>query len=365
MRIFRLTLGDRVTMLQRYISFLCRYFRFFLMPLIPLYLAIFYIKKMLSHPQASGMPVICIGNITVGGTGKTPAVMQIVKLLEEEEYKPAIVSRGYRGSRSKVGAIVCDGAKILLNPEESGDESYLMALRLKNIPIAIGHNRLSVVLRLMRGYDIDVIIMDDGIQNNSIYKEISIITIDATNPFGNGLILPAGDLREPKSALKRADLILITKSDLISEIRLKELEKRIKRISAGCMIFKSKYKISEIYRIDDNDFRYPVSAISDKRVLLITAIGNPEAFLKTVIKYKPDVVRLLPFPDHYNYTERDCDRFVKESNYYDYVLVTEKDYVKMKKYHLNPKFFVLPISVAFEYEPLFRKHLLHRLSEMK
>jgi len=350
----------------RTIFFIFKYIRLILIPLSPLYLIIFYFKRHIQNGKKKfNIPIICIGNITTGGTGKTPTVIYIAKLLREKGYKPGIISRGYGGTKSKKGGIVTDGANILLTPEESGDEPYLMAKKSLNLPIAIGKNRIISINNLIQKHNVDIIIMDDGFQNNTIYKDISIITIDAINPFGNGLILPAGDLREPKSSLKRSHLLLISKSNLIPATDLIVLSKRIQKIIGHNFIFNSIYKITYIYQINNSKKTYPVTMLEGKKILLITAIGNPKGLIKTVKKLNPDNISCLFYPDHYNFIQKNIEKFIKKSKYFDYVILTEKDYVKVKKFSFTNKFYILNMSLNIENEEYFELHLAKIINRCK
>ena len=174
-------------------------------------------KKILPIHRVDGVEIICIGNITVGGTGKTPAVQYFVKKLQKEGRKVAVVSRGYRGKRKCDPCLVSDGEKILCTPRESGDEPYIHALNL-DVPIIVSSNRYKACLFAKKNFDIDTIVLDDGFQHRKLYRDRNIVLIDATNPFGMWKLLPAGTLREDfMKAGKRATEFIITKSDLVSE----------------------------------------------------------------------------------------------------------------------------------------------------
>ncbi len=335
-----------------------KYIRWILIPFVPLYQLVFYIIKLKSRPKKLEIPVICVGNITTGGTGKTPAVILLAELLKDEGCCPGIVSRGYKGSKSKEGALVSDGQRIMLTPEEAGDEPYLMAMRLQDIPIAIGKDRLKAIRHLREQFDINIIIMDDGFQNFSFYKDFSIITIDATRPFGNGFILPAGDLREPESGLKRANLLLVNKSDLVSNEKLLDLRVKIQRKAPHLAALDCAYLSDSIYSVDDMAHVEPVSVLTGRRILLITAIGNPDAFCETVKRFKPLEIKLLSYPDHYWFDYKDVQTFLNESEDYDYVLMTEKDYVRLKKYSISSKFYFLKITMNVGNEDFLKQHLV-------
>ena len=158
--------------------------------------------------------VISVGNIVVGGTGKTPAVIAIAKHLQREGMRVAILLRGYkRRVREKV-TIVSDGEKVCTSPIESGDEAYMMAKHLRNVPIIVGKCRYSAGQVALERFKVDVLLLDDGFQHRQLERDVDILTIPTTHPFGSPeKLLPAGTLREPLTALRRADLILLTHAD--------------------------------------------------------------------------------------------------------------------------------------------------------
>ena len=154
-------------------------------------------------------PVISVGNLTVGGTGKTPMVIYLAEKIQKMGFKPAILSRGYR-RKGKGTTIVSDGRKPPLDYTESGDEPALMAQRLPKIPIVVDEIRFRGGTHLVRKFDPDVVILDDGFQHRWLHRDLDIVLMDAASPFSDGKMLPAGRLREPPKNLKRADLVAIT-----------------------------------------------------------------------------------------------------------------------------------------------------------
>jgi tetraacyldisaccharide 4'-kinase len=203
--------------------------------------------------------------------------------------------------------------------------------------------------------------MDDGFQNFSIQKDISVVVIDAHKPFGNGLVLPAGDLRESRKSLNRCDIILLNKSDLIPELELISLRKQINRIAPAVSIFNSFYSIDSIRRINDINCAEKIDIIAGKKVLLISAIGNPQAFLKMVENYNPALKKIIVFPDHYWFTKSDIQRFHSYSENYDYVIITEKDYVKFSEFIFNNKFYFMKIEMNVNNKEIFLNHFFNLL----
>ena len=339
------------------------YARYIFIPFIPIYIIGYYSKRLFSKPKRFNIPIACIGNITTGGTGKTPLVLYLAKRLREDGFMPGIISRGYGGSKSEEGALVTDGEKVLISADESGDEPYLMAMNSNGIPIAIGKNKRKSIHKLIYENNSNVIVMDDGFQNNSVYKDISIVLIDATNPFGNGLLLPAGDLRETKVSLKRSAIVIINKSDLISKSDLSQLIKKIERLAVHKNVFISRYRYNFFYNINNSTIKKPISDISDKRVLLVAGIANPLSLLKGIRRYNPCDVMICSFPDHYRYRSHDITKINKVSQHYDYIITTQKDYVKINKFRLSDKFYYLPVSIEIENENLLYQSIISSLKK--
>ncbi|MBN2041304.1 MAG: tetraacyldisaccharide 4'-kinase [Spirochaetes bacterium] len=347
-----------------YLYNIYKHFRLILLPFVPLYFIVFYIKRFISKPEKITIPVICIGNITTGGTGKTPTVIKVARLLQENGYSPGIISRGYRGSKSDKGAIVSDGSNVLLSHAEAGDEPFMIANELQNIPVVIGRKRRISIKRLISNFKVDTIIMDDGFQNNSIIKDISIINFDSTNPFGNSLLLPAGDLREPAFSLRRADFIIINKSDLITSKDYISLNFRLNRYSRHKQVYKARYKNEFLYRMNDTKKELPADFISGKNTLIISSIANPDSLKGSIHKLNPADIKLIPYPDHYSFSRNDIERIINESEKYDIAVITEKDFVKMSGYSFPDRFYVLKISLFIEDNDIFVDNLIERLQHI-
>jgi tetraacyldisaccharide 4'-kinase len=161
--------------------------------------------------------VICVGNITSGGTGKTPAVQLLARRMQRQGLKVVIISRGYKGSLRGKLAVVADEEQVLRQPKEVGDEPYLLARHLPGIPIVVAKKRWRAGIYACARFDPQVIILDDGYQHQKLARQVNIMVIDATNPFGNYRLIPRGILREPLPALARAQVFLLTKTDLAQD----------------------------------------------------------------------------------------------------------------------------------------------------
>ena len=160
-----------------------------------------------------GCPVVSVGNLTVGGTGKTPMVILLAGMLRDRGMRPAVLSRGYGGKSTSDVLVVSDGSQILAGPEEAGDEPVLIARRLKGIPVLAGAKRALTGRYARENFGVDVMVLDDGFQHRWIHRDLDIVLLDSRQPLGNGLLLPRGPLREPPSALERAGVVVFTRSE--------------------------------------------------------------------------------------------------------------------------------------------------------
>lgn len=309
--------------------------------------------------------IISIGNITTGGTGKTPAVIYFSKLLAKENYQVAVLSRGYRGSKSKDGGIVSDGKELLLTAKESGDEPYLIALNLPNIPVAIGKDRFSMGEILKEKLHRNLFILDDGFQHYALQRDVDIVLIDAVNPFGNGSMLPHGILREPKLALQRSDIVIITKSNLIAKQELDNLERQLHEITSHQTIFKATHKPSELVKLPTQKENYlsgkkeKLDFLRNKEVWALAGIGSHRSFEKTLENLGVVAVHSISFRDHHDYSEKDIANILKRVSERDILITTEKDWIRLQKYqqqfsHLKNFYFL-----KIEFSILNDEILLH------
>jgi tetraacyldisaccharide 4'-kinase len=279
--------------------------------------------------------VISIGNIVAGGTGKTPAVIALAQLLQHTKKRVAVISRGYRSTLRGKFAIVSDGEKILLSPEEAGDEAYLLARSLKGIPILIGKERFEAGLEAIKRWKVDVILLDDGFQYWKLAKDLDIVTVDATQPFGTGRMLPSGTLREPKSALRYADIILLTRVDQTSN--LNSVYAQIRKYATRQPIIESVHVPYSLRRIGSTEI-LGLDILEGKNVLAVCGIGNPDSFVNTLRSLKTAKITLLDFPDHHEYTLTDIKLILRkaEADGVNFIITTEKDEQKLLAFDTFP-----------------------------
>jgi len=296
---------------------------FWLWPLWLLYSLIVQFRRTLfktgiiKSPK-SPLPVVVVGNITVGGTGKTPFVLFLVQKLKAQGFKPAIVSRGYGATQSGPDFPRLIDAETPI--EQSGDEPKLMALR-SACPVVISPKRCDAVAYVAKHTDADIVISDDGLQHYAMAREVEIVIVDAKRQFGNGWQLPVGPLREPISRLDSVDLVVQNYGfQHTGEYQLR----------AGHI-----YNLAQPGQLLEDQQR--------AKVHLVSGIGNPSRFVDTVLGLNLEIASQTWFPDHHPFSPEDFGRFEGLDD--AIVLMTEKDAVKCAEF-AKPNWFVLPISAV-------------------
>ncbi len=249
--------------------------------------------------------VISVGNIVVGGTGKTPAVMALAERFQKQGYKPAVVSRGY-GRNIEKPLLVSDCQEVKTGPEEAGDEAFMLASRLEKIPVVACNSKTRAARWTAENLSADVILVDDGFQHRALARDYDLVLLDATAPFGHGHLLPRGLLRERVSSLKRADGILITRSDQVKNKRQEHIKSRIKRYRPEIPVCFGRYKVERL--IDAAGSSFSLKLLEDSSVIAFSGIGNHEAFLQTLQELGSNIFEEVAFSDHHDYTRGDFVR---------------------------------------------------------
>ena len=295
-----------------------------------------YNHNILYSKEINGVEVICIGNITVGGTGKTPAVEFFVRKFLIEDKKVVMISRGYKGKRKRDTLVVSDGVEIFATVDEAGDEAFMTANKLK-IPVIVSKNRYKGALLAAEQFSPDIILLDDGFQHRSLKRNKDIVLIDSTNPFGGGKCLPKGRLREPISGLNRAHEIIVTKTNFIGKSELERILSKLKLYHKK--IFLSEYVGVELY--SNNGNKYSTEIIRGNRILIFSGIANPENFEKSIAKFNPEKIKTLSYKDHYRYSYKDIEKIINLYTEldFDYIITTEKDFVKLENIVKNNSYF--------------------------
>lgn len=284
-------------------------------------------------------PVISIGNITAGGTGKTPMALYTAGLIRQMGYRPAVVSRGYRGQAEKSGAVVSDGFHLFADCRTAGDEPFMMACRLKGVPVLVGRNRFQSAMRAVVDFESDVIILDDGFQHRRLHRDLDLVLMDAANPLGNGFLIPRGPLREPVSGLWRAHGIVFTRSKNTG----KTLPKLTRGVGGNTAVFHTDHipyiagfheaaggwNSGSQVKEDETDLDFLGSA----RVFVFSGIARNIEFYKMVKEHAGAIAGIAQYPDHYCYSVDDLEEIEKKaiSQSADVLVTSEKDYVKIAR----------------------------------
>ncbi|MDQ7838414.1 MAG: tetraacyldisaccharide 4'-kinase [Thermodesulfobacteriota bacterium] len=339
--------------------------------------------------------VISIGNLTLGGTGKTPLTIWLARYLKDKGQKVAIVSRGYKAKNKGSVSIVADGQRTLLGPDEAGDEPFMMASSLPGVPLLIGKKRFPVGMRAIEDFSPDVVLFDDGYQHLGLARDLNLLLLRTVKPFGNGRVFPAGTLREPLSALKRADAFILTYAEEDSGSVMEEQRLFLQKRFPDKPVFVSYCKPISFYLLNEthishgdtpvcvqrtgrkdnennppsppfskggNTFSPPLgkdgnhpsipplekgdtggfsdekashnlSELKGKKALAFCGIAHPESFRNMLIRLGIDLVDFIAYRDHYDYHRGDLEKIEERAagKGAEFIITTEKDAVKIEK----------------------------------
>ncbi|GAB6137337.1 tetraacyldisaccharide 4'-kinase [Halanaerobaculum tunisiense] len=279
----------------------------------------------LKNREELSTPVISVGNITVGGTGKTPVVKMLANELTQEDYQTVVLNRGYKGSLEEEAGLVSTRKEVLLSAQEAGDEAYMLASSLPEVPVVVGSQRSKSGKLAQQKFQPDFIILDDGFQHWQLEREYDLVVVDATNPFANGHLLPRGLLRELPSSLQRADALLITKADQISSQELEELKAKLRELNQSAVLLTSKHQATYLRSLAQQQPRE--IDLAGEKVLAVSGIGNPQSFAQTLSDLGAEVVKELRFADHHSYTKEEIMEIfsVASEEGIERIITTEKD----------------------------------------
>ncbi|MDD2850474.1 MAG: tetraacyldisaccharide 4'-kinase [Desulfuromonadaceae bacterium] len=266
-------------------------------------------------------PVVSVGNLTVGGTGKTPVTAFIARYLLAQGLKVAVLSRGYGGALEGQTLIVSDGSTIMMSARECGDEPYLLATTVPGLIVVIGTDRYAAGLMALQQLEPDVFILDDGFQHQRLHRDLNILLLDFSHPFGSGLTIPAGLLREPSAAVRRADLVIFTRSPEGATIS---------GTAQGTPACVSSHTIIDFLPLDEGA-PVPLSRCLGHNMLAFAGIADPDSFFEGLRAKGLNLVHTINFPDHVTYTQEQYEqisRAMREKGA-EFLVTTEKDGVKL------------------------------------
>ena len=293
-------------------------------------------------------PVISVGNITLGGVGKTPLIEYVAKILKEEGFNPVILTRGYMGQKG-----------------QESDEAQMLKKNLENVPVLIGSNRFKNAQEFLSNNSADVFLLDDGFQHWTLFRDMDIVALDATNPWGNKHLIPRGILREPLSALSRANIFILTKTDL-ARSNVVIVRDRLRLLGQNKLIVETIHE-PKCLRDLKSQRKMDLSTISSKRVCMLSSIGDPQSFENMLTQLGASVQENFSFMDHHVYTQEQIEQLVKycEGHHIPFVVTTQKDAVKLDAF-LNLfsdkiKVLVLEINIVIVYG---KEQLLERIHQL-
>ena len=315
------------------------------------------------RPKRLPAKVISVGNLTVGGTGKTPMVLRLATWLRQRGLQVAVLTRGY-GRRERMPLVINGQGEVeKYLPELMGDEPILLARRLPDVTIGIGADRFSLAQRIMEmeaPHPPEVFLLDDGFQHLQLARDLDLVLIDATHPLGATAVLPAGPLREPVRALARADVIVLTRTGDGPQAKLLDT---VRRYNPRAPVFQASTKLVGVF---DAATHRPANlfVLKQQPVLGFCGVGNPDAFWEDLRRWGFELVGTVAFPDHHSYGIEDFRRIIRRADRAGarVLLTTEKDLVNLTVVPPStPPCFYCRIELALDDEPAFFAALAERL----
>jgi len=266
--------------------------------------------------------VISVGNITLGGTGKTPLVEYIAGYLKQQGHKVAIVTRGYKRKTTQ---------HTIRNTqyENMGDEPYMLMKNLKNVPVIVDADRKRGIKKAVCDYNADTVVLDDGFQQWKIKKDLEVVAIDAVNPFGNRQMIPRGPLRQPLSSLKKADVFILTKTNIKPDVS--GIENFLRHVNPRAEIIKSIHKPEGFYKFGQEMDFLNMETFRGLNVALVSGIAQPESFENLVGSLGLRIGARFRFSDHHDYSKADWEKIVNDSKNKNInaIITTQKDAVRL------------------------------------
>jgi tetraacyldisaccharide 4'-kinase len=277
------------------------------------------------------LPVLSIGNLVVGGTGKTPMTQWLCRCLQSDGMRVAVLSRGHGGTGDGVRVVSTGETEIFATAAEAGDEPILLAKTLSGIPLLTGKDRRLSGREALRRFALDALVLDDGFQYWQLARDLDVVLLDARRPFDNGYPLPRGLLREPKRHLARAGIVVVTRSEDLTALARVALKTQITALVPSAPVFFARHQASGLVAAEDlAALPLPVSWLSGKRIVALSGIAQPASFVSSLRHAGADIAEHLVYPDHTVYTEADARRATQAVRVTgaEALLMTEKDAVK-------------------------------------
>ena len=310
------------------------------------------------------VPVVSVGNLTLGGTGKTPIVQYISRLLQDQGWHPAVISRGYGGKSKEKINIVSTGEKPLLDASYIGDEPRLLAESLKGVPVLTGAARKFPAARAVE-MGADVLVLDDGFQHMALGRHLDLVLFNADSLTGNSRVFPGGDLREPVKALSRSHAFILTGTCGRNRERARQFAELLSGRFPNRPVFFAGYNPTGVYtgRVNGKSEKVETGSLRAFSFLAFSGIARPEGFEQTLQELNVHVVHFHPLPDHFGYRVQDLLDLeqIAEQKGADALITTEKDMVKLKGVETERPLYAVQMEASLDDD--FQNFLLARLAE--
>lgn len=298
--------------------------------------AVLYRCNLLSSYRAP-VAVISVGNLAVGGTGKTPVTDYLVKLLLARQLRVAVVSRGYGGGGVAAPGLVCAGDGPLVGAGAAGDEPYLLARRNPRALVFVNPRRREAVAAAVADHGAEVVLLDDGFQHLAVARDLDIVLLDAARPLSNGRVLPAGRLREPVSALQRADLLLLTR----------HAGGALPQLPVDRPVLACRHRLGTTLRALDGR-ELSLTNLAGRRGVAFAGIAHPQGFFDALTAAGLNLVECLALADHVHYDQALLERLERSAEKVEFLLTTEKDAVKLEGVEFGVPCYQVPLEVIFD-----------------
>lgn len=303
-------------------------------------LRLWLFKHRILRARTLGCQVISVGNVTVGGTGKTPIVETFARSLQQKGRKVAILSRGYKSRKTplwekilnkkeRLPRVVSDGEKLLLNSELAGDEPYMLASNLPDVAVVVDKDRVKAGKYAIRRLGCDTLVLDDGFQYLKLQNRLDIVLVDYTNPFGYGNVLPRGLLREPARNIKRAGFIFITKCPPEGAPELKET---LRSLNPHAEISECRHTSKYLQNVYTRE-QFPLEALAGRKVSAVSGIAVPDSFENGLRRLGAEIVHSAQYADHHRYSQQEIIETINRAAEAgaEMILTTEKDAVRFPR----------------------------------
>ncbi len=294
------------------------------------------------------VPIISVGNVTFGGTGKTPMIIYLTNKMVELGLTPAVLTRGYKGDLEHASGIIYGGQRFRSNPKQFGDEPLLISRKMSKGAVIVGKKRADNLRKFFHEISPDVVFLDDGFQHIQLYRSFNIVLFDAGLPLERYKTAPLGYLREGLTSLKDADAIVLSRADQVSTEQMDELSKLLSKFHRkGIPTAKFGYRPDGLFDSFDK-LKIEMSDLKGKEVIALTAIASPDSFYQLLEDHGATIVDRIVYPDHYLFTQMDMNEILHKSTQKNAIIVTsEKDMVKVRRVIQDDRILYVNISVDF------------------